>query len=77
MAGPGRIHIVVKREVGEGIEGVLRLPPDRRHWLCHLLACMSWGLHDGQWQKRAVDDGADRGRNNQLLMRGAKVNSGW
>ena len=38
---------------------------------------MSWGLHGGQWQKRAADNGVDRGRNNQPLMRSAKAISSW
>jgi len=39
---------------------------------------MSWGLHSRQWQKRATDDGVDRGGNHQPLMRAAKVRiSGW
>jgi hypothetical protein len=41
-------------------------------------ARMSGGLHGGQWQKRAADDGVDRGGNNQPLMRAAKARiSGW
>ena len=30
---------------------------------------MSWGSHSGQWQKRVTYYGADRGHNNQPLMR--------
>jgi hypothetical protein len=40
-------------------------------------ARMSWGLHGGQWQKLAADNGVYRGRNNQPLMRVAKAVSGW
>ena len=30
-----------------------------------MCTCMSWGLHGGQWRKRAADNGVDRGRKTQ------------
>ena len=35
------------------------------------------GLHGGQWRKQAADNGANRGCNNQPLVRAAKASSGW